>query len=195
MPDKVRAFRRCEQLDRGGDQLAHAIKGSRSRRAEKRFQFRECLFDRIEVGTVRRQEAEKGTGTFDGGLRLRLLVHREVVEHDHIAGAQRGHQHLFDIGEKRCAVDRAVEHRGRRQSVQAQSGDDGVRLPMTAWRVIVQARAARAAPIAAEQIRRDATFIEKDVLPHVTQRLRVAPLAACPRDVRATLFVGVYGFF
>ena len=36
----------------------------------------------------------------DRGPHLGLLVDREVVEHDDIAGAQRRHQHLFDVGEE-----------------------------------------------------------------------------------------------
>jgi hypothetical protein len=55
--------------------------------------------------------------------------------------------------------------------------------------------AARAAAVAAQQIRRHAAFIQKDVLPHVTQRLRRGPLPARRGNVRPALFVGVYRFF
>ena len=67
-------------------------------------------------------------------------------------------------------------------------------LPVAARRVIVEARAARTAAIAAEQIRRHAAFIQKHVVTHVAQRLRVLPLASRSGDVSATLFVRVYGF-
>jgi hypothetical protein len=69
-----------------------------------------------------------------------------------------------------------------------------VRLPMPAGRVIAQAHAARTAPVAAQQIGRDAAFIKKDVLPRVMQRQPVAPAAPLSGDVGTALFVGVYRY-
>ena len=66
---------------------------------------------------------------------------------------------------------------------------------MTAGGVIAQAHAAATAPVAAQQIGRDAAFIEKDVLPQVTHRLPLAPVAPLSHDVGTALFVGVYRFF
>jgi hypothetical protein len=66
---------------------------------------------------------------------------------------------------------------------------------MTTWRVIVQAGAARAAAVTAQQVGGDTTFIEEDVLTGVVERLRVAPAPTVSGDVRPALFVGVYGFF
>jgi hypothetical protein len=79
--------------------------------------------------------------------------------------------------------------------VRPQGGDDRVRLPMPAGRVIAEPHATEAASISAQQIGRDAAFIEKDVLPGVAQRQPVAPAAPLSRDVGAALFVGVYRFF
>jgi hypothetical protein len=76
-----------------------------------------------------------------------------------------------------------------------QRGDDRVRLPMAARRVITQPHAAKAAPVTAQQIGRDAAFIEKDVVPGVAQREPVAPAAPFSGDVGTPLFVGVYRFF
>ena len=66
---------------------------------------------------------------------------------------------------------------------------------MTARRVIVQTRAARTAPVAAQQVRRYPTLVEEDVLPGIVQRLDVPPLPTLRGDVSAPLFVGVNGFF
>jgi hypothetical protein len=66
---------------------------------------------------------------------------------------------------------------------------------MAAGGVIVQPDAARTAPIPSQQVRRHATFIEKDVLAHVAQRLPRSPLAPGRRDIRASLLVRVYRFF
>lgn len=50
---------------------------------------------------------------FDRGPDRRLRMHRQVIEHHHIAWSQRGHQDLFDIGQETRRVDGAIEHGGR----------------------------------------------------------------------------------
>ena len=75
------------------------------------------------------------------------------------------------------------------------AGDDGVGLPVAARRVIAEAHAARTPAVAAQEIRRDARFIDEDVAARVVQRLGVLPPAARRGDVRPALFVGVYRFF
>ena len=119
----------------------------------------------------------------------------EVVEHHDIAWPERRHEHLFDVGEECGIVDRAVEDRRRLQPVPPQRGDHGVRLPVSAGRVIAEPQAAWAAAVAPQQIGRHAGFVEKDEMPGIAERLRLLPVAAGRGDVRATLFVGVYGFF
>ena len=66
---------------------------------------------------------------------------------------------------------------------------------MPAGRVIAQAHAAQAAPVAAQQIGRDAAFIDEDVLPRVAEWQPIAPAAPFSGDVGAPLLVGVYCFF
>jgi hypothetical protein len=122
-------------------------------------------------------------------------VDREVVEHDDIAGSQCGDQHLFDVGEETRTIDRPIEDRGGAQARQTQGQDHGVRLPVAAGRVVGDPQAARAPAVAPEEIRRHAALIEKDVLPHIAERLPLAPVAPLSGDVGASLFVGVYRFF
>ena len=66
---------------------------------------------------------------------------------------------------------------------------------MTARRVVVQARAARTPPVAAQQVGRHAALVQKHILTGIVQRQPVPPLPPLRRDVSAPLFVGVYGFF
>jgi hypothetical protein len=66
---------------------------------------------------------------------------------------------------------------------------------MAAGRVIRNAHPARTSGVATQQIRGDAGFIDEDVLAGIVERQRDPPLTAGGGDVRATLFVGVYGFF
>ena len=131
----------------------------------------------------------------DCGAHLGLLVDREIVEHDDIAGSQRGNQHLFDIGEETGTIDRPIEDSGGAEARQTQGQNHGVRLPVAAGRVVRDSHAARAPAVAPEEIRRHAALIEKDVLPHVAERLPLAPVAPLSGDVGASLLVGVYRFF
>jgi hypothetical protein len=120
---------------------------------------------------------------------------REVVEHHDIAWSQGRDQHLFDVGEEARTIDRPIEDGGGTEALETQRGDHGVRFPVTAGRVVREPETARAPTIAPEEIRGHAALIEKDVLPHVAERLPLAPVASLSGDVGTALFVGVYGFF
>ena len=122
-------------------------------------------------------------------------MHREVIEHDDVAGAERRDQHLLDIGEKGGVVERAVEDGRGVQAIAAQRRDHRVGLPMAARRVIPQPQSAQAATVATHQVGRDARLVKEDVRARIVQRQRVVPLAARRGDIRAPLFVGVYRFF
>ena len=66
---------------------------------------------------------------------------------------------------------------------------------MPARRVVLQSRAAGPPPLPPEQIRRDATFIEKHVRPGIVDRQPRPPPAPFSGDVGPPLFVGVNRFF
>jgi len=193
--NEISAFSGREEAERDGDQVADVVKGPGSRRPDERFQFGEGQFDRIEIRAVGRQEPELGADGFDRRAHRRMFVDGEVVEHHHIARAQRRHQDLVDVGEKRRMVDRPVEHGRGPEAVEAQGRDDRVRLPMTAGRVIAEAGAAQAAAVTAQQIRGHAAFIQKHQLRHVAERLPGLPLPPGEGDIRPALLVGVYRFF
>jgi len=195
MLDEVSAFRGREQLQRDRDELDDLVEAAWARGAHERLQLRKGLFDRIEIRAVGRQEPELGADGFDRRAHRWLFVHGEIVEHDHIARAQRRHQDLLDVGEKRRRVDRSVEHSRCPEAVEAQRRHDRVRLPVTAGRVIAEAGAAQAAAVPAQQIRRDATFIQKHILLRGAERLPSLPLPPGGGDIRPTLLVGVYRFF
>jgi len=191
----VGAFIGAEELQGGGDQRAGLFKCARTRGAEERLQFGEGQFNRVEVWTVRRQESEERSSRLNCATHLRLLVRREVVEHDDVAWMERGHEDLLDIGPEGDGIDGAIEDGCRRQRRGPKRGDNGVGLPMAARCVIANARAARAAGIAANQFRRDARFIDEDVPARIVERQRLIPMTPRGRDIRPTLFIGVDGFF
>jgi len=193
--DVVPTLGRREERERGRGERGHVVEGARSGGAQEGFQFRKGHLDRIEVWTVGRQKSEVRTGGFDGRADLGLLVNGEIVEHDDIAGPECRDEHLLHVGAKAGGIDRAIEDGGCGDPAGPESGDDRVRLPMAARRVIAQPDAAETATIAAQQIGGDAAFIDEDILPGVAQRQPVAPAAPLSGDVRSPLFVGVYRFF
>jgi len=171
------------------------VEGPRTRRPHEGFQLGERHLDRIAVRAVGRQKSDLRADGFDRRAHLRLFVNGQIVEHHDIASLKRRDQHLLHVGPKAGVVDGPIEHGRRRQPVGPQRGDDRVRLPMPAGCVIAQAHAAETAPVAAQQIGRDAAFINKDVRPRIAQRQPVAPAAPLSGDVGPALFVGVYRFF
>jgi len=193
--DVVPALGRCEERERGRGQRGDVIEGPRARRPHEGFQLGERHLDRIEVRTVGRQKSDLRADGFDRRAHLGLFVNGQIVEHHDIASLKRRDQHLLHVGPKAGLVDRAIEHGRRRQRVGPQRRDDRVRLPMPTGCVIAQAHAAETAPVAAQQIGRDAAFINKDVLPRIAQRQPVVPATPLSGDVGPPLFVGVYRFF
>lgn len=195
MPDEIAALRGREEAEGDGDQIADMVKGPGTGRPDERFQFREGQFDWIEIWAVGRQKAELSADGFDRDADRGLFVNGQVVEDDDIARAQRGHEDLLDVGQKRHIVDRPIEHRRGAEAIEAQRRHDRVRVPVAERRVIPQARAAGTAAVPSQQIGRHAAFVEEDVLAHVAQRLPGLPLPPGGGDIRPALLVGVYRFF
>lgn len=157
MRDVVRALVGEKERKRRVDQHAHVVKRARPCGAQEGFQFRKRHLDRIEVGTVGRQKPEARAGLFDRGPHLGLLMHGEVIEHDHLARPQRGHQDLLDIRAEGRSIDRAIKHRRRGQRRGPQPRHNRVRLPIAARRVIGGARAEYVAAIVTSGLRSTTT--------------------------------------
>ena len=195
MPNKISTLGRRKEAKGDRHQLADVLERARPSGTDERFQLREGQFDRIEVGTIGRQEADLRANRLNRRSDRWLFMDGQVVEDDDVAAAQRRDQDLLHVGEKRHVVDWAVEDASGLQPVETQGRDDRVRVPMTAGRVITQPRAEETASVPTEEIRRHATFIQKHILADVTQRLPRLPMPPCRDDIRPTLFVGVYRFF
>ena len=56
----------------------------------------------------------------------------QIVGDDDVARLQRGHQHLFDIGDEPIAIHRSLQDEGRRHATNAQGSGEGCRLPVAA---------------------------------------------------------------
>jgi len=69
------------------------------------IEFGEDLLDRIEIGTVGRQEEQMGCHGPDGVAGGLAVVTAEVVDNDDLALCQGGRQHFLDIEHEELAVD------------------------------------------------------------------------------------------
>ena len=195
VPDVVPAFVGREKREGDADEGEDLVNRTGPDGPEEGFQFREGLFDRIEIGTIGRQKTERRAHRFDEAQNLRLFVDGEIVEHDHVAGPERRDKNLLHIGVEADRVDRPIEDNGCPEAVDPQRRNDRVGFPMAAGRMVVQAGPARASAIAAQEIGGYPALIQEHILPGIVQRLRIPPLAPLCGDVSAPLFVGVYGFF
>ena len=195
MSDVVPTLGRREERERRRGERGDVVEGARARGPHERFELRECHLDRIEIGAVGRQKADQRAGRLDGRAHLGLFVDGEVIEYPDVAASEGGSQYLLDVGPKAGGVDRPVEHGRGGEPGGPQRGDDGVRLPMTAGGVIAKPYASGTASVAAQEVGRDAAFIDKDIPPGVAQRQPVAPATPLSCDVGTPLFVGEYRFF
>jgi len=76
------------------------------------FEFGEGLFDRIEIGTVRRQVADLGSGRGNQLADSRHLVGGKVAEDDDVAGAQFRVKNVLRVGGKDGGIDRSLHEKG-----------------------------------------------------------------------------------
>ena len=195
MTEVIAALGGCEARDTLAEQGPERLDRSTARGAHQSFEFREAQFDRIEIGTVRRQIPQGRAGGFDQPLNAVDVMRGQVVGDDDVAGRQRGDQDLCDVGEKTVAIHRPVDDAGRGQPCHPQAGDKGARFPARERRMIADTVAARATTVPAQEIRRDTGFIEKDEARRVPRRRRRLPLLARGGDVGPVVLGRAHRFF
>ena len=117
-------------LEKVANSTPDAVDGAFFRLSEQDFELCEDLFDRIEVGTIGWQEDEPGARGTDGPSDSVALVGAKIVHDDNVAGAERWHQQLLDIGTEALTVDRPVDDAGRRDPVVSECREEGHRAPM-----------------------------------------------------------------
>ena len=195
MPDVVATLGGGEARQTLAEEWPERVDRATAGLANDGFQFGEAQLDRVEVGTVWRQEPQRRAGRFNGGPDAVDLVGGEIIGDDDVAGLQRRDEDLFDVGEEAGPVHGASEDSGGGEPRHPQRGDEGAALPPPLGRVIGDPLAARPAPIAADQIGGDPAFIEKDEVGRVEGRGGRRPLRARGRDVGAIVFGRAHRFF
>ena len=163
--------------------------------AQDRLQLRKRQLNRIEGRTVFRQKPELRADGFDRSSHRGALVTRQVVHDDDVAGRERWHQDLLDVGQKTGAVDRAIKHGWRGEACHAQRPEKRRGVPAAIRRVVGDPGAGQPAAIAANQIGPHTTLIEKHEARGIERRRRGAPGRAGAADVSAIVFRRVYRFF
>jgi hypothetical protein len=91
--------------------------------AQRRLELGEELFDGVKIRRMgRKEEQELGANGADSATDRLPLMAAEIVHGDDVARSQGRDEHLLHIGEKASAVDRAIAHARRHNTVAAQGG-------------------------------------------------------------------------
>ena len=194
----VSAFLRLEQVADVADFSPQRVVGSGGGLADQCLELGECHLDRVEVGTVRRQEQEPRADVFQDAGGLRAAVGGEVVEDHDIALLQGRGQLGFDIEVEEFAVYWPTNDPGRVQPVMAQGGDEGLGLPVSEGGVIDQTRPAGGPSCRLGHVGLERGFVDKPyACQHVTHEWLAAvdPDIARQRDIRPLLLDRPQVFF
>jgi len=84
----------------------------------------------LRSGGIGRQVPEPGASGPDHAAQGCRLVAAEIVQNDDVAGLERRHQLLLDIGPEAFAVDRTIEDARGREPIAAQGAEEGQRAPV-----------------------------------------------------------------
>lgn len=157
--------------------------GSLAGFAQQRLERGEDLLDRVQIGTVGRQEEQMGAGLPDRPSNRHAFVTAEIVEYDNIAWTQPWHQELRHPGEEQTTVDQSVEDAGCDNSIRPQPGHKGhgFLVPMRHRRD--QALAPSCAAVGAGHVGLGPGLIDKDQARGVNPALMTFPAFALVGDI------------
>jgi hypothetical protein len=163
--------------------------------SEQRFQLGEHLLDGIEIWTIGRQEEKVRADRTDGPAHGVALVATEIVHDDDIAGLERRHEELLDIGFEAFAIDRSIKDARRVDPVVPQGGKECECLPMPVRRLSAQALPSRPPAMGADHVGFCPGLIDEDEAGGIN--LSLMPFPACPsaRDVGPVLLGRQQRFF
>lgn len=83
------------------------------------------LLDRVEVGAVWWEEEQSCACRSDGLAHGLAFVATQIIHDDDVAGCERGHKELLDIGEEELTVNRFVKDAWCVDPVVTQRGKEG----------------------------------------------------------------------
>ena len=144
---------------------------------------------------VGRQEQEPGADAAYGLAHGLPFVAAEIVHDDDVAGRERWHQELLDIGGEELAVDRPIDHAGCVDPVASQGGEEGERAPLAEWRLGMEPLTPPGAAMRAGHVGLGPGLVDEDEARRIKPTLIFAPLCPPPGDLRTILLAGEQAFF
>ena len=151
------------------------------------FDLGECLFDRIEVGRVFRQEPQPCPNRLDGIPDGLGFMRTEIVGDDDVAGLEGWDQLLADVGAEALAVDRAIEDAGRSEPIAAKRAEEGQGVPAAMRGKAVQPFALWPPAAQRRHVGTDPGFVDKDQTTRIKTALPDFPAPAVPGDIGTAL--------
>jgi hypothetical protein len=163
--------------------------------SEQGFKLGEHLLDRIEIGTVGRQEEKPRADSADGPAHGMALVAAEIVHDDDIAGLERRHEELLDIGFEAFAIDWSIKDARRVDPVVPQGGKECKCLPMPVRRLSAQALASQSPAVGADHVGLGPSLIDEHEAGRINPSLVPFPACSSACDVGPVLLAGQQRFF
>ena len=163
--------------------------------SEQMFELCEDLLDRIEIGTIGRQEEEMRAGRSQGGAHGLTFVTAEIVEHDDIAWRERRDQDLFDVDAEAVAVDRAIEDPWRLDTIGPQGSEKGHGLPVSERDLGPQSLAFGRPASQRRHVGLGPGLVDEDQASGINPALVGLPPRSFARDIGPILLAGQHGFF
>ena len=159
------------------------------------FQLGEDLLDRVEIGAIGREKEEPCAGSPDRGASGLAFVAAQIVENDDVAWLQRGDEDLLDIEAEQLAVDRTIDDPWCVDSVVAQGGEEGHRLPMAAGHLGLKPLSTQTPSAQRRHVGLGPGLIDEDEPPRIDLALIGLPARPLAGDVRPVLLAWQNGFF
>lgn len=183
---------RTESRNQGGLEI---IEGAGRRLAQVGFELGEGQFNRIEIGTVRRQVPNACSLCRDELFDVFDFVGGEVIEDDGVALAQLRTEHVLKISGEDIGIDGPFDQEGGLDPLMAQGGDERGGLPVAMRDGAGAALSDGATPVAAGHLGVEPRLVDKDQVANIPVGLLPTPESPGRLDVRPILLGGASRFF
>jgi len=102
--------------DRQTDCLPEGLLGAGAEPTQEGLDLGKRLFNRGEIGRVRRQEEQLAVAGFQRLANAGRFVDAQIIQHDHLPRVERWCELLGDVPDKRVRIDGALNHPGHLQA-------------------------------------------------------------------------------
>ena len=195
MPEVVSTFARTDPWDERANCSGEARNSSRRDLAEECLEFAVRQLDRIEVGRVFRQVAQRRMRFIDRQTDGGPHVDAAVIHHDDVVAPERGNQTLLDIGEEHLSGHGTFDHHWGGHFIVAQGSHEGDRLPCSERNGADHPVAPGSTPPDPRQVCADRGLVDKHQPGGIKHTLPPDPTSAGSRHIRSLPFGSLQAFF